>query len=176
MGGVENQNRFNYFFNRFINCLATPEHPLVVFLDDLQWIDPASLNLIESLFTVQSTSRLLVIGAYRNNEVDADHPLAVSQDRMQAESDQVTVITLQDLPPDDTNHLLADSLQLSVADCRDLGQVLVEKTAGNPFYFRQLLYALEADGLLTFDRERRRWIWARRPAAKVFKPAAVSST
>jgi predicted ATPase len=116
LGGVENQNRINHFFNRFISCLATPEHPLVVFLDDQQWIDPASLNLIEALFAGQSANRLLVIGAYRSNEVDAAHPLAVSQDRMQAESDRVTVINLGDLPPDDTNHLLADSLQLSVAD------------------------------------------------------------
>ena len=122
LGGIENQNRINHFFNRFISCLATPEHPLVVFLDDLQWIDPASLNLIEALFAGQSTSRLLVIGAYRSNEVDAAHPLAVSQDRMQAESDRVTVITLGDLPTEDTNQLLADSLQLSVADCRDLSR------------------------------------------------------
>jgi PAS domain S-box-containing protein len=159
LGGVENQNRINHFFNRFISCVATPEHPLVVFLDDLQWIDSASLNLIEALFADQSASRLLVIGAYRSNEVDAAHPLAVSQDRMQAASDRVTVLTLEDLPLDDTNHLLADSLQLSVADCRDLGQVLVEKSAGNPFFFRQLLYALETDGLLRFDRDQRRWMW-----------------
>jgi len=160
LGGIENQNRINHFFNRFLSCLAAPEHPLVVFLDDLQWIDPASLNLIETLFTDQSKDRLLVIGAYRNNEVNAAHPLAVSLDRLQAESDRVTVITLGDLPTEDTNQLLADSLRLSVADCLDLGRVLVEKSAGNPFFFRQLLYALEADGLLRFDQDRRRWTWA----------------
>jgi len=175
LGSIENQNRINHFFNRFISSLATPEHPLVVFLDDLQWIDPASLNLIETLFAGQSKSRLLVIGAYRSNEVDAAHPLAVSRDRMQAESDRVTVINLKDLPPDDTNHLLADSLQLAVADCRDLGQVLVEKSGGNPFFFRQLLYALEADRLLKFDREQRRWMWDD-AWSRAFKPAAVSST
>jgi PAS domain S-box-containing protein len=78
---------------------------------------------------------------------------------MQAEIDRVTDLTLGDLPLDDTNHLLADSLQLSVADCRDLSQVLVDRTAGNPFFLRQLLYALEADRLLGFDREQRRWMW-----------------
>ncbi|MBL0712138.1 MAG: AAA family ATPase, partial [Desulfosarcina sp.] len=157
--GIENQNRFNYYFSHFISSLATSENSLVVFLDDLQWIDLASLNLIETLFTAGSTNNLLVIGAYRNNEVGADHPLVASQDRMRAESDQVTVITLGDLALDDTNQLLVDSLQLSVADCRDLNRVLVDKTAGNPFYFHQLLYTLESEKVLSFDRRQRRWVW-----------------
>ncbi|MBE9475484.1 MAG: AAA family ATPase [Chloroflexi bacterium] len=159
LGGIENQNRFNYIFNRFISSLATPEHPLVVFLDDLQWIDPASLNLIEAILAVQETSCIMVIGAYRSNEVNPAHPLSISQKEMQAESDRVTVIELEDLPSDDTNHLLADSLQLSVADCRDLDKVLVEKSGGNPFFYRQLLYALEADKLLKFDVDQRHWRW-----------------
>jgi PAS domain S-box-containing protein len=159
LGGTENQNRFNYIFNRFISSLATPEHPLVVFLDDLQWIDPASLNLIESLLAVQETSCIMVIGAYRSNEVDLAHPLAISQERMQAESDRVTVITLGDLSSHDTNHLLADGLRLSIPDCRDLNKVLAAKSGGNPFFYRQLLYTLEAERLLKFDVERRRWQW-----------------
>jgi len=159
LGGVENQFRINHFFNCLIDCLATPEHPLVVFLDDLQWIDPASLSLIKALFADKSTSRFLLVGAYRSNEVEATHPLAVTKDKMRAESDRVTVINLGDLPPDDTNQLLADSLRLSVADCRDLGRVLMEKSGGNPFFFRYLLYALEDDGLLRFDRDKRRWTW-----------------
>jgi len=159
LGGIENQNRFNYIFNRFINSLARPEHPLVIFLDDLQWVDPASLNLIESLLTVQSTGSFLIIGAYRNNEVAPDHPLMASQERMRGESKLVTTITLEDLAPDDTNHMLADTLLLTAADCRELSQVLVGKTAGNPFYFRQQLHALESEELLSYDRERRRWVW-----------------
>ena len=159
LGGVGNQNRIHYLFNLFIACLATPEDPLVVFLDDLQWIDPASLNFVEALLASQSAGRLLVIGAYRSNEVDANHPLTISKNRMQAESNRITVIELGDLPAEDTHHLLADSLHMGVADCGDLGQVLVERSAGNPFFFRQLLYGLEADGLLSFDRGRRRWMW-----------------
>jgi predicted ATPase len=159
LGGIENQNRFNYYFNRFITALATPEQPLVVFLDDMQWIDLASLNLIEALFAAQDTSCFLIIGAYRDNEVGTDHPLLASQERMRSESDRVTVLTLGDLAPVDVDHLLADTLQLTVADCRPLSQILVEKTAGNPFFTRQLLYALESDGLLRFDRERHRWGW-----------------
>ena len=159
LSGVENRNRFNYTFNRFISSIARPEHPLVVFLDDLQWIDPASLNLIESLLTVHHTSSFLVIGAYRDNEVDPNHPLAVSQERMQDQSDRVTVITLADLAAVDVDQLLADTLRLSVADCRELSQALVDKTAGNPFYFRQQLYALESEALLSFDSEQRRWVW-----------------
>ncbi len=159
LGGVENQNRFNFIFNRFISSLATPKQPLVVFLDDLQWVDPASLNLIEAILAVQETSCIMVIGAYRSNEVDPAHPLAVSQKEMQTESERVTVITLGDLPSGDTNHLLADSLQLSVPDCQDLDKILVEKSGGNPFFYRQLLYTLEADKLLKFDHEHRRWQW-----------------
>jgi hypothetical protein len=159
LGGYENQNRLNYTFNRFTSSLVTPEHPLVIFLDDLQWIDLASLNLIEALITAQNTDCFLIIGAYRDNEVSADHPLVASQNKMRSENDQVRVITLGDLASVDVDHLLADTLQLTVADCRELSQVLVDKTAGNPFYFRQLLYALESDGLLRFDRERHRWGW-----------------
>jgi PAS domain S-box-containing protein len=157
--GVENRNRINYFFNRLIGCLATPEHPLIVFLDDLQWIDPASLNLIEALFALQSASRLLLIGAYRCNEVGATHPLAISQNRMQAETDQVTILTLGDLPPDAMNRLLAESLQLDTADCSDLCQILMEKSARNPLFFKQLLAALESKGFLKFDRPQGRWTW-----------------
>jgi len=159
LGGIENQNRFNYIFNRFISSLATPEHPLVVFLDDLQWIDPASLNLIEALLAAPETSCFMVIGAYRSNEVDPAHPLAISQKKMQAESNRVTVITLADLSSVDTNHLLADSLKLNVPDCRDLNQVLATKSGGNPFFYRQLLYTLEAERHLKFDVEARRWRW-----------------
>jgi PAS domain S-box-containing protein len=159
LGGIENQNRLNYTFNRLISNLATTEHPLVVFLDDLQWIDPASLNLIESLLAVQSTSCFLIIGAYRNNEVGPDHPLMASQERMRDESKQISTITLEDLSPEESNHLLADTLQLAAADCRDLSQALVDKTAGNPLYFRQLLHTLESDRLLRFDTEKRRWMW-----------------
>jgi len=159
LDGIENQNRLNYTFNRFISNLATPEHPLVVFLDDLQWIDLASLNLIEVLTAAHSTDCILIIGAYRDNEVGPDHPLMISQDKMRAASNQVRIITLGDLAPVDVDHLLADTLQLPVAECRPVSRVLADKTAGNPFYFRQLLYALESDGLLRFDRERRRWVW-----------------
>ena len=159
LGGLENQNRFNYTFNRFISGLATPESPLVVFLDDLQWIDPASLGLIEALMAVQSKSSLLVLGAYRDNEVGADHPLAASQDRMTSDVNQVNTITLADLKPADVDQLLADSLRLPVAEFCDLSQILQEKTAGNPFFFRQQLYALESEELLFFDRSRRRWTW-----------------
>ena len=160
LGGMENQNRLNYTFNRFISSLATAEHPLVVFLDDLQWIDIGSLNLIESLIAVQSTSSLLVIGTYRDNEVGSGHPLLASQDRMSGEKERVRMITLLDLTPADVDHLLADTLQTTAAECRNLSQVLLEKTAGNPFFFRQQLYALESEELLSFDRDRLRWTWA----------------
>ncbi len=159
LGGLENQNRFNYIFNRFISGLATAEHPLVVFLDDLQWIDPASLNLIESLLTVQGESNFLIIGAYRNNEVGPDHLLMTSLDRMGVNNKQFTTITLGDLKPEDTNNILADTLHLATSECSTLGQALVAKTAGNPFYFRQQLFALESEQLLSFDRTRKRWVW-----------------
>ena len=160
LGGLENKNRLNYTFNRFISNLATAEHPLVVFLDDLQWIDLASLSLIEALMTAQGAACFLIIGAYRDNEVGADHPLVASQNSIRDATDRITVITLGDLETNDVSNLLADTLQLSVDDCRELSQVLVDKTAGNPFYFRQLLYVLESDKELRFDRQKQRWIWA----------------
>jgi PAS domain S-box-containing protein len=159
LGGVEAQHRINYFFVRFIESLATDEHPLIVFLDDLQWIDSASLQFIEALFAVKHRCKLLVVGAFRSNEVGTTHPLAISLARMKPKTDRVTVFTLQGLPPAVANQLLADSLRLGVADCRDLGRVLFEKSGGNPLYYRQLLYALETDDLLTFDRDSERWAW-----------------
>ena len=159
LGGIENQNRFNYIFGRFISSLATPEHPLVIFLDDLQWIDLASLKLIEALFATRSHDSFLVIGAYRSNEVGPDHPLTAAQDRLRADSECVTIVPLGDLTPDTTNQMLADTLHLPDRECRDLDRLLVEKTAGNPFYFRQLLYALEAESQLRFDCGQRCWVW-----------------
>jgi PAS domain S-box-containing protein len=158
LGGVDSRNRLNYTFNRFISSVATTDHPLVVFLDDLQWIDPASLNLMEALLEGQRSS-FLVIGAYRDNEVGDDHPLVASQERMRAKSERMTVITLGDLVPDDTNQLLADTLQLAATDCRELSQVLMDRTGGNPFYLRQQLYASESEGSLRIDRAQHRWVW-----------------
>lgn len=159
LGGIERQKRVNHYFSRFISYLATPENPLVIFLDDLQWIDLASLNLIEALFLSPSASRLMVIGAYRSNEVNAAHPLAVSQEQMRAQGDWVTTLNLQDLTLDDTNNLLADSLQTNIVECEDLGGLLGEKSAGNPFFYKQLLYAVVDDGLLRFDDNQDRWKW-----------------
>jgi PAS domain S-box-containing protein len=160
LGGIENQNRFNHTFERLISGLATVDHPLVVFLDDLQWIDLASLNLIEVLMVAQRTGSFLVIGAYRDNEVGGGHPLMISQNKIRDATDQITVIKLGDLTADDVSQLLADALRMTVADCHGLSQVLVDKTAGNPFYFRQLLYVLESEQELKFDRQQRRWVWA----------------
>jgi PAS domain S-box-containing protein len=160
LGAIENQNRFNHTFKRLIRVLATVDHPLVVFLDDLQWIDLASLNLIEVLAVAQSTGSFLIIGAYRDNEVGAGHPLMICQNRIRDAIDWITVIKLGDLAAEDVGHLLADTLKTTVEDCRDLCQVLVDKTAGNPFYFRQLLHALESEQELRFDRRQRRWVWA----------------
>ncbi|MDF0555377.1 AAA family ATPase [Kamptonema sp. UHCC 0994] len=159
LGATESQNRFNVFFKRFVNVFATKEHPLVIFLDDLQWADLASLKLIEQLTTDPDTQYLLTIGAYRDNEVNSTHPLIQTLEQIQKANTTINQIFLHPLAIRDINQLIADTLSCSTETSQPLAELIANKTGGNPFFLTQLLQLLYTDHLLSFDRPRGCWQW-----------------
>ncbi|MEH1873211.1 AAA family ATPase [Nostoc sp.] len=151
LSGSAAQNRFNLLFQKFIQVFTTPEHPLVMFLDDLQWADSASLNLLKLLMSQSDGGYLFVIGAYRDNEVFAAHPLMLTLDEIKKESSCVNTLTLFPLSQADVNHLIADSLSCATVQALPLTELVYQKAKGNPFFTTQFLKALYEDGLISFD-------------------------
>jgi PAS domain S-box-containing protein len=153
------QRQFHLVFRRFINVFARPEHPLALFLDDLQWLDAATLDLMEDLLTQPDVRHLLLIGAYRDNEVDAAHPMRRKLEAIQNAGATVEEITLAPLARQDVEQLIADALRCEPERAAPLARLVHEKTAGNPFFLIQFLYALAEERLLTFEHDHARWSW-----------------
>jgi predicted ATPase/signal transduction histidine kinase len=153
------QNRFQLVFRRFLGVFARPEHPLALFLDDLQWLDSATLDLIEHLVLHPDVRHLLLVGAYRDNEVGPSHPLARMLARIREGGGKVREILLSPLKPDDVERLVADGLHTDPARVRPLAGLVFEKSEGNPFFTIQFLLALKEEALLSFDSGTRAWTW-----------------
>ena len=154
------QRRFQLLLRRFIGVFARPEHPLALFLDDLQWLDAATLDLLEDLLTQDSVPHLLLIGAYRDNEVDASHPLMRKLSSIKAAgTSSVEEITLGALDAQHVSQLIADALHCETDRVRDLAQLILQKTGGNPFFINQFLSTLTDEGLIAFDSVHSRWSW-----------------
>lgn len=145
------ENRFNLLFGKFIQVFATSEHPLVIFLDDLQWADIASLKLIILLMSAKDTKYLLLIGAYRDNEVNVGHPLIMTLDDIRQENITINQITLNPLDQSDIKLLVTDTLSCPESHSQDVAELLLGITQGNPFFTNQLLKSLHDDGLITFN-------------------------
>jgi PAS domain S-box-containing protein len=156
---AEAQSRFRMVFRQFVTAFTCEEHPLVLFLDDLQWIDAASLAMIEHLLTHTDTRYLLLIGAYRDNEVSAAHPLMTSLDTIRHSGVPVVDLRLAPLSLAHLNQLVADTLHAPPAVCEPLSRLVCKRTEGNPFFFIQFLDALHNDGLLRHDAQQRAWQW-----------------
>ena len=153
------RRRFQLVFRRFLGVFARPEHPLALFLDDLQWLDAATLDLIADLLTQPDVRHLMLIGAYRDNEVDASHPLMRKLDAIRQAGAAVQEIRLAPLARDDLAQLIADALRCEPARAAPLAQLVHEKTGGNPFFVMQFISALAEEGLLAFDHVHARWSW-----------------
>jgi PAS domain S-box-containing protein len=153
------QNRFQLVFRRFVATFARPEHPLALFLDDLQWLDAASLGLLEYLLTHSEVQHLLLVGAYRDNEVDSSHPLMRTLGAIRQAGARIEEIVLAPLTLEDVSRLVADALHCERDKAYPLAQLLHEKTGGNPFFAIQFLTALAEEGLLAFDPSTRAWQW-----------------
>jgi predicted ATPase/signal transduction histidine kinase len=151
------QSRFNLLFQKFIQVFTTQEHPLVIFLDDLQWADSASLKLMHLLMSEASNSYLLVIGAYRDNEVSSAHPLMLTIEEMRQEGITVSSIVLSALTETDLNQLIADTLKYSTEQAIAIANLVYQKTKGNPFFTNQFLKSLHEDGLIAFASRTGDW-------------------
>ncbi|MEG4073783.1 AAA family ATPase [Microcoleus sp. Pol14C2] len=157
LSGSAGQNRFNLLLEKFIQLFTTKEHPLVIFLDDLQWADSASLKLIQLLMSATDNCYLLLMGAYRDNEVFPAHPLMLTLADIQKTEAKVNAITLAPLNRADVNSLVADTLACSTALALPLTELVYQKTQGNPFFSTQFLKSLHEDGLIKFNFEERYW-------------------
>jgi len=153
------QSRFQLVFRRFLGVFARPEHPLALFLDDLQWLDSATLDLIEHLLLHPDVRHLFLVGAYRDNEVGPSHPLARMLARIRGAGGEVREIVLSPLLRDDVERLLADALHTDPARVRPLAALVFEKSEGNPFFTIQFLLALKEEALLAFDPGTAAWTW-----------------
>jgi PAS domain S-box-containing protein len=155
----DTQNRFQLVVRRFLGAFARPEHPLALFLDDLQWLDAATLDLLEHLATHSEVRHLLLVGAYRDNEVGPSHPLLWMLEAIRNAGARVQQIVLAPLGLDDASQLVADALHCGLEHTKPLTLLVQEKTGGNPFFAIQFLTALAEEGLLAFDPVTRAWQW-----------------
>jgi PAS domain S-box-containing protein len=155
----EAQNRFLMVFRRFLGIFARKEHPLALFLDDLQWLDTATLDLLEHLVTHSEVRDLLLVGAYRDNEVGLAHPLIRTLEAIRKAGARVQEIVLAPLGLDDVVRLVADALQCAPERALPLAQLVHEKAGGNPFFAIQFFTALAEEGLLAFDPVAAAWVW-----------------
>lgn len=153
------QRRFHLVFRRFIGVFAKPEHPLALFFDDLQWLDTATLDLIEDLLTQSDLRRLMLIGAYRNNEVDPSHPLMRKLEAIRKAGGTVQEIVLAPLTREDLARLIMDSFHCESERGTPLAELIREKTAGNPFFSIQFISALTEEELVHFDYAQGLWVW-----------------
>ncbi|MGB3534159.1 MAG: AAA family ATPase [Microcoleaceae cyanobacterium] len=157
LSGSAAQNRFNLLFSKFIQVFTTKEHPLVIFLDDLQWADLASLSLIQLLMSEASSSYLLMIGAYRDNEVFPSHPLMLTLNEISKAETTINTITLSPLSQNNINSLVADTLSCGEVFSQPLTDLIYQKTKGNPFFTTQFILGLYEEKLIQFNCEAGHW-------------------
>ncbi|MEH2180612.1 AAA family ATPase [Nostoc sp.] len=156
----EAQTRFNLVLQNFIKVFTQKEHPLVMFLDDLQWADSASLQLIQLLISQADSQYLLLIGAYRDNEVNKSHPLRTTIASLQQAGVAIQELTLTPLALPEIQQLLSDTLNnADLAEVTPLAELLQQKTNGNPFFMNEFLKSLYTEGLLQFNFTQRQWQW-----------------
>jgi PAS domain S-box-containing protein len=156
---TKNQNRFNLVFQNFMRVFCRREHPLVIFLDDLQWADLASLKAIELMMSDDRNKYLFLIGAYRDNEVNSLHPLTIAIESLKSEGANIDRITLDPLNLEEITQLIADTLAQNLSVVKPLAELIMLKTLGNPFFTNEFLKALHRDNLLIFNDKQSCWQW-----------------
>ncbi len=150
VGATEAQNRFNRVFGQFIRVFCAKDHPLVIFLDDLQWIDSATIQLIELMLLDEQTQSLFLIGAYRDNEVSPTHPFALALERLRQQEAVLEEIVLVPLTLEPLTQLIAETLHQDTNTVRSLAELVLRKTEGNPFFVGEFLQLLSSENLLSF--------------------------
>ncbi|NEO18950.1 MULTISPECIES: AAA family ATPase [unclassified Moorena] len=155
----ELRNRFNFVFQKFIKIFTQPEHPLVIFLDDLQWADRASLKLIQLLMTAADNKYLFIIGAYRDNEVNDVHPLTQSLEQLEKARVTIKRILLLPLALTDVTQLIVDTFLVDSITAKQLAELIQEKTGGNPFFINEFIKSMYSEGWLYFNYHSHKWEW-----------------
>lgn len=158
LGSLETQNLFNELTRRFIKIFATAEHPLALFIDDFQWADLASLQMLNVLLTDQTVKHLLILGSYRDNEVHKTHPLLLAKEEIEKKA-AINTITLEPLSQQHVNALIRDTFHVSEDNANTLSILVMEKTLGNPFFINHFLKRLHDDGLIVYDQLQGSWCW-----------------
>jgi len=157
---MEAQQRFNLTFQNFVKVLAQPEHPLVLFIDDLQWIDSASLTLMKLLLTTSTLQHLFLVGAYRNNEINETHPLYTTLKQLRETNLIIKEIELKPLTLSHIVLLISETLNNEdEKNIYPLAKLILDKTGGNPFFVNEFLKSLYREELLTFEYKINRWYW-----------------
>ncbi|WP_250655648.1 EAL domain-containing protein [Alkalimarinus coralli] len=159
MGSNERKLVFLRLLQRFIKVIAVKAHPLVMFIDDLQWADPISLDFVKSLLVDLHDCHLLLIGSYRDSEIYGGHPLIDTLKHIRQNTPHVQQIHLEPLKSSEVTRLICDTLQYSSQQAAQLSRYVFSRTQGNPFYVTQLLKTLNQDGQLYFDAEQREWCY-----------------
>jgi predicted ATPase/serine phosphatase RsbU (regulator of sigma subunit)/tRNA A-37 threonylcarbamoyl transferase component Bud32 len=148
---AESRNRFNMVFQDFIRVFCSKNHPLVIFLDDLQWADSATLKLIELIMTDSDINYLFLIGAYRDNEVNSTHPFSMMLDDLKKNSVLIQELSLTPLHTKHIEQIVADTLHSTVEHIRPIAALIENKTGGNPFFVNEFLKTLYSENLLRFE-------------------------
>ena len=156
---VEAQNRLRLAFENFIGTMAGAGHPLVVFLDDLQWVDAATLHLLPELLSSAQVRHVLFIGACRSSEVDESHPLSGMLAGLEGAGAPVERVPLGPLDAADVERFVADTLRVDAGAAGSLAEVLLRKTDATPLFLIQFLNALHQRGLIAFDSRTARWVY-----------------
>ena len=159
VGATEAQNRFNRVFQQIIRVFCSKEYPLVIFLDDLQWVDSATLNLIELMMLDEQAQSLFLIGAYRDNEVNPTHQLVLMLERLRKQGAVLQEIILAPLTLEPLSQLIAETLHQDTDTVRFFAELVLRKTEGNPFFVNEFLRMLHSENLLTFDAAHLSWKW-----------------
>ena len=163
----ESEKRFNYIFQQFINVFTKKRHPLVLFFDDLQWADPASLKLIQLLVNQPESKYLLIIGSLREDEINDSHPLNLMLNEFKKSEVKVNQVFLAPLNLNSVNKLIADMLEFELDTVKSLSELIFRKTNGNPFFINQLLQTLYQRKLLYFNDKKFCWTWKLEEISKI---------
>ena len=155
----ESQNRFNKVFQNFVSAFSQREHPLIIFLDDMHWADSASLQLLRILSGSPDLKYLLLLGAYRDDEIDSFHPLQHLLDELKESNTKMITIKLKPLHKEHVEHIVSDTLECKREESQSLAHLVYEKTSGNPFFVNQFLKVLYQKNHTYFDFRSGRWVW-----------------
>lgn len=155
----EMQNRFHRTFSRFAQSFCSTTHPVVVFLDDIQWADLSSLRLISEIFQEDGIDHFMLVLAYRNEDVTAAHPASQTIQEIQSSGTNNREIVLNPLTMNDLSEILANSMNCDASHCQSLAKLTFDKTAGNPFYFSRFVEMLGKEGHISFDPQLSQWTW-----------------